>query len=774
MNNDENIYKFTATILHCNYNTPDFKIYVVDVDNKKFPNIKRNSYKKFSILGEMPELFLGAEYEFTAIEQCNNYGISYKVLNVTRNAPSNEEETYDFLLEILTENQANTIIENYPNIISLVKNNTLDTIDFTKLKGIGEKNFEVIKKKIVENYCLMDLVVEFKNTLSLSMIRKIYQKYSSIDLLKKKLKLEPYTTLTRISGIGFKKADSIILELQKENIIDFGYDIKSSLDRCLSCVLYLLEENENNGHTKMNLVDLRKECINLVPLCSEHFTEAIKSNYIHYNKDTLDISLNRTYNAEFEIANEIFKALKNKKNLWNFNIDKYKKINDFELSKEQLEIVKNVCKYQINILNGAAGCGKTASTQAIIKMLKDNNKSFRLFSPTGRAAKILSEYTKENASTIHRGLAYNPQGVEISYLDENLNMKTYASNWGFNKYQKLSTDIVIIDEFSMVDVFLFKQVIEAVDLSKTKLLLIGDNSQLPSVSCGNLLHDFIESKVIPTVTLTKVFRYNEGGLMKVATDVRFSKVYLNNDMKLKATVFGDNKDYMFVDLPSESIPKNVVGLYKKLLQNGNTIENIQVLTAKNVGDCGTVVLNNMIQKIANKNYGSEINMKIGDTTFYIGDLVIQKANNYKAVLYKDESSLDSQEIDFSDDSKKKTVFIANGENGIIKNIENTYMIIDFNGMLVKYFKEDLKSISLGYSITIHKSQGGSIDNVILATPQSHIFMLNNNLIYVGLTRMKKNCYHLGTLQSVNQAVYKKANLERHTYMQQLFNKIKIQ
>lgn len=774
MNNDETIYKFTATILHCNYNTPDFKIYVVDVDNKKFPNIKRNSYKNFSILGELPELFLGAEYEFTAIEQCNNYGTSYKVLNVTRNAPSNEEETYDFLLEILTENQANTIIENYPNIISLVKNNTLDTIDFSKLKGIGEKTFEVIKKKIVENYCLMDLVVEFKNTLSLSMIRKIYQKYSSIDLLKKKLKLEPYTTLTRISGIGFKKADSIILELQKENIIDFGYDIKSSLDRCLSCVLYLLEENENNGHTKMNLVDLRKECINLVPLCSEHFTEAIKSNYIHYNKDTLDISLNRTYNAEFEIANEIFKALKNKKNLWNFNIDKYKKINDFELSKEQLEIVKNVCKYQINILNGAAGCGKTASTQAIIKMLKDNNKSFRLFSPTGRAAKILSEYTKENASTIHRGLAYNPQGVEISYLDENLNMKTYASNWGFNKYQKLSTDIVIIDEFSMVDVFLFKQVIEAVDLSKTKLLLIGDNSQLPSVSCGNLLHDFIESKVIPTVTLTKVFRYNEGGLMKVATDVRFSKVYLNNDMKLKATVFGDNKDYMFVDLPSESIPKNVVGLYKKLLQNGNTIENIQVLTAKNVGDCGTVVLNNMIQKIANKNYGSEINMKIGDTTFYIGDLVIQKANNYKAVLYKDESSLDIQEIDFSDDSKKKTVFIANGENGIIKNIENTYMIIDFNGMLVKYFKEDLKSISLGYSITIHKSQGGSIDNVILATPQSHIFMLNNNLIYVGLTRMKKNCYHLGTLQSVNQAVYKKANLERHTYMQQLFNKIKIQ
>ena len=125
-------------------------------------------------------------------------------------------------------------------------------------------------------------------------------------------------------------------------------------------------------------------------------------------------------------------------------------------------------------------------------MLKDNNKSYELFSPTGKAAKVLSENTNEHASTIHRGLGYMP-----------------PNNWGYNEEAKMTCDVLIIDEFSMVDLNLFKHVVDAVDFKHTKLLMIGDNAQLPSVSCGNLLHDFMQSKLIPTVTLTKVFRYGE-------------------------------------------------------------------------------------------------------------------------------------------------------------------------------------------------------------------------------------------------------------------------
>ena len=742
-------FKFKGVIMKCTYNSPDYKIYAVDVSNKDYPDIKHNKYNNVSILGELAELTLGVEYEITAEEQVNKYGTSYKVINIRRDMPTTVEGTYVFLSEILTPNQAKVLVENYPNIIQKVKDNDLSDIDFSKLKGIKEKTFEIIKYKIITNFALMELVIEFKNVLSMNIIKKIYDEYSSIDVLKEKLKTNPYTTLTRISRIGFKTADSIILQLQKENIIDFGYDVKTSPDRCLSCILYLLEENENEGHTKMNLADLRQQCLKMVPACAQHFVDVIKDDNVYYNKDNMEVSLFATYETEKYIADTILCNLNGANNIWEFDTHRYKKVGEFELSDEQMQILDVVCKNNICILNGFAGAGKTASTQGIINMLRANNKSFLLFSPTGRAAKVLHENTNEPASTIHRGLGYTP-----------------PNQWGYNMEHKLHSDVVIVDEFSMVDIWLFKKLLDAIDFRHTKLLMIGDNAQLPSVSCGNLLHDFMEANIIPTVTLNKIFRYSSGGLMRVATDTRCCKPYLADTMKSKATTFGDNKDYMFIDLASELIPKNVVALYKKLLDNGGSIEDIQVLTAKNVGDCGSVQLNNMIQRVANPNYGSEVNMKVGETTYYEGDLILQTVNNYRAEIDTRHSD-DEEQFGLYDEPP--TAFVANGETGIIKEIYNTYIIVDFNGIRVKYYRADMNMVKLGYAISIHKSQGGGFKTVNLCTPQSHIFMLNSNLLYVGLTRMKEKLYHLGSLQSVNQAVKKKANLSRHTFMKQLLD-----
>lgn len=758
MSKEEKEYKFSGKVVRCTYDTPDFRIFALDVDSKKYPDIKKNKYNNVTILGELHELTVGVTYEISAVEQLGKYGMSYKVLNIKRDVPTTEEDMYLFLSEILTPNQAKVLYENYPDIVQRVKENRLDDIDFNKLKGIKEYTFGVIKRKIIENFCLADLVVEFQGFLNLSMIKKIYAKYTSIEKLKEKLAQDPYKCLCGLAGVGFKTADGILLDMEKASkaniekgkkpIIEFKSDLRTSPERCLSCLLYMLEENENNGHTKMNLADLRAEMMKLVPACANHFVTAVKADEIHYNKDTMDVALSRTYNLEHKIAQTILYVLHTKKDEWDCDIEKYRTVNGSTLSDEQMGAVANVCKYPISILNGAGGTGKSFSTQAVINMLKDHHKTFRLFSPTGKAAKVLADYTKENATTIHRGLGYTPMG------------------WGYNQEHKIMCDIVIIDEFSMVDIQLFKRVIDAVDFNTTKLLLIGDNAQLPSVSCGNLLHDFMETKLIPTTTLTKVFRYGEGGLMKVATDVRFCEPYLTSSMKSKMTTFGDNKDYTFVDLPSEVIPQNVLGLYKKLLEKGYSINDIQVLTAKNVGDCGTVVLNNMIQKVANPNYGSEVFMKVGDTTYFEGDLVIQKVNNYKAEL--DLQHLSEWEKDmYSASEDVPTAFIANGETGIVREIYKSYCIIEFDGVFVKYYRADMQMISLGYSITIHKSQGSSIKIVILCTPQSHIYMLNSNLLYVGLTRMKEGCYHLGALNSINQAVKKKANLTRHTHMQEL-------
>lgn len=750
-NKDEKEVLFKGRVVRQTYDGGDYKIYAVDVDKSIYPEIKFTKYGNATITGEIHELGIGIEYEIKAIEQNTKYGYSYKVLNIRRDKPKSASDMYIFLQEILTLNQAKTLYEVYPDIVDRVMNNRLDDIDLNKLHGIKEYTFNVIKDKIVENFCLAELVIEFQGLLSLPMLKKLYEKYASINMIKKKLREDPYKCLCGLARVGFTTADGILLELEKISkdnvkngknaIIEFDTDLKTSKHRCLSCMLYLLEKNEEEGHTLMSINELRNQCMKLVPACSNHFVECMKHESIYYNKESMVVSLKSTYEIEKYIAENIVLGLSNTQNKWEFDYKKYHLVNGCELSDEQLEIVKNICRYNVCILNGAGGTGKSFCTQAVINMLKDNNKSFKLFSPTGKAAKVLSDYTGEDATTIHRGLGYMP-----------------PDTWGFNEEHKLDCDVLVIDEFSMTDIFLFKRILDAIDFGRTKLLMIGDNAQLPSVSCGNLLHDFMESNIIPTVTLTKVFRYGEGGLMKVATDVRFCKPYLS-DVHEQFTWFGANKDYAFVNIGSEIMVKNAVALYSKLLSQGYKTEDIQVLTAYKRGDIGSIAINNAIQKVANKNYGSEEYMKVGDVIYYKGDLVIQNVNNYHAQLYVED--------DFCLDDDMSETFIANGETGIVKEVTKEYLLIDFDGVMVKYFRNDMQMVGLGYCITIHKSQGSSIKVVILLTPQSHTFMLNSNLIYVGLTRMKEKCFHLGNVDTVNLAVKKKANFTRNTFMQGL-------
>ena len=752
MSNEKEIC-FKGTIIRKTFDGgDDYKIYAVDVSKEEYPEVKHTKYGTVSILGSIHELGIGSEYEVRATEELSKYGYSYRVTNIRRQRPTNSDEMYMFLKEILTINQAQALYEVYPDIVERVMTGRLDDIDLNKLHGIKEYTFNIIKTKIIENFCLAELVVEFNGMLSLAVLNKLYHKYTSVEMLKSKLKENPYKCVCGISGIGFIKADSILLEMEseskkniqqgKEPIIEFEEDLRTSKHRCLSCLLYLLEENENNGHTVISITELRNQCIKLVPACSQYFVDCLKHQSIFYDKDLLIASLMRTHEAEQYVAHKLVQGLTIKRDPWKFDIEKYRKVNGYDLSDEQMLAVKMICENNIMILNGSAGTGKSSSIQAIINMLDDHRKSYVLFAPTGKAAKVLKEYTNKDASTVHRGLGYMP-----------------PNEWGYNEAHPLECDVVITDEFSMEDLMLFKHQIGAIDFDKTKLMIVGDNAQLPSVGAGNLLHDFMESGVIPTATLTQVFRYADGGLMKVATDVRKCRQYLSNITE-KCTIFGSNKDYTFINTGDSAIPKSVVQLYKKLLKQGYKPEDIQVLTAYKKGDCGTSAMNNAIQKVSNKNYASRDYMKVGDTVYYLGDLVIQNVNNYHAELY-DESDNNMYK------DKLQETMIANGETGIIQEISMNYAIIDFDGTKVKYYRNDMQMIGLGYCITIHKSQGSGIKVVILTSPQAHIYMLNSNLIYVGLTRMKEKAFHFGSAKTVNIAVKKKANLIRNTDMQRL-------
>ena len=241
--------------------------------------------------------------------------------------------------------------------------------------------------------------------------------------------------------------------------------------------------------------------------------------------------------------------------------------------------------------------------------------------------------------------------------------------------------------------------------------------------------------------------------MKVATDTRFGKPYLDSSMKGKVNNFGTNRDYSFIDIKSEAIPKNVVALYKKLLLNGYSPDEIQILSAKNVHECGAWHLNTLIQPIANPNYGSRTHVKVGDTVYFKGDIIMQTKNNYKAEVYTEDPYEEPHQT-----------FIANGETGKITRIKGNDVIIDFDGTLVRYTKGSLIDTQLAYAISVHKSQGSAFNIVILCTPRQHTFTLTSNLLYVGLTRMRTRCYHLGEINAVNIAVKKKEDKNRRTFM----------
>ena len=734
---------FTGTIIREIYMSDNWKIYAVNVDKEQYPLIKHTKYGDCSVCGDIHSLTPGEEYNFTCIEQSTKYGYSYKILNITKDKPKNESDVYTFLQEFLTFNQASELYREYPTIIDMVLNG--EKVDLSKLHGIGEKTFNNIKSKIIDNYKLFDIVAEYGGILTLSMIKKLYNEFSSVEKLRTALQNKPYSSLTKISGIGFKTADALLLQLESEGKIKFSFDLKTSKERCLACIMYFLEDNEiSNGNTKMSLLDLRKHVMTLTPACSHYFIDCIKENNdkIYINTDTADIALRHTYKTEEDIAYIIKDALK-KNYKWFIDWKSYKDKGEYVLSDEQLKALELICNNQIAILCGFAGSGKTATTNTLIQMLMDNNKTFMLLSPTGRAAKVLSSYTKMPASTIHRGYGYRP-----------------GEGWGYNSENKVPHDIVIVDESSMCDVFLFWRLLDGINFSRTKLFIIGDAAQLCSVGPGNVLNDLINSKIIPSVFLTKIFRYNEGGLMQAATDTRNCKVYLKQASNIPV-MLGKNKDYIFWNCDKEQMITNLSKLYSQLLEQGYNPSDIMILDAQNKGPYGTVAINNIIQKIANKNYGSKNCLNIGDTTFYEGDLVMQTVNNYKSPVYLEDS-----EYDFFNEEEKFTL-IANGETGVIKEINKYYVIIDFDGTLIQYSNGDMKDIMLSYSCSTHRSQGGSARIIIFLSCSSHTFMLNSNLLYVGLTRTKERCFHLGNLGTVNRAIKIKENLKRKTFLEDL-------
>lgn len=736
--------KFKGTVLRNRYNSDDFKIYVVDVNKKVYKDIEGNKNKEYIIVGNMPSLIPDIEYDIVATPEINKtFGIQYKVKSIRRDKPTDYNSSKNFLMEILTEAQANVLLEVYPNIVDKIVKNDLDDIDLTKTKGIKEPTFNKIKAKVIENFCLIELVDVFGGLIEINVMKKLYDTYSNVSIIKKELKKDPYRCLCKLSRVGFKTADSILLNLEQQSKdnpekFKFDYDLKHSIQRMKSCLNFILEENETKGNTRMTLKEARTNCGKLVPQCIDLFVKVIKesSDDIHVDFDTKTISTTKAYNTELDISKFIKSMLFNKSNIWSVNTELYREVEGMNMTDEQLSTLDMMCNNSVGLLTAPAGSGKSASVKALINMLDDTGKTYTLMTPTGASSKVLHEYTNRECGTIHRQLKYKPS--------KNKNI----SSWGYNEFNKLDVDVVIIDEFSMVDIYLFKNVINAIDLNKTKLLLVFDSYQLASVGCGNIAQDLLSSRIVPTVLLTKIFRYAEGGLMQVVTNIRKGIKFLENTFT-GTKIFGTKKDFIFCQLPDYKIPQQTLGIYKKLLDDGYDVQDIMVLTSQNKGDYGTKAINKHIQALMQKRHKTNFIMR-GDTKFHKGDKVIQIINNYKAKTPTDDETS-----------------IFNGNTGIIIDVNYNEIQVDFGDCIIVYSKGELNQIELGYCITIHKSQGSSAKQVITLAPKSHTFMMNSNLLYVAPTRAKERQFMLGDITTVNSAIKKKENLNRNTYSKEL-------
>ncbi|RJQ57721.1 MAG: ATP-dependent RecD-like DNA helicase [Stygiobacter sp.] len=597
-------------------------------------------------------------------------------------------------------------------IVEVFHEETLEILDndsnrLLEVEGIGKKKLELIKKSWDEQKAVKDVMIYLQSfDISPAYAMKIFQVYGRNSI--RKVQENPYQLTYDIWGIGFRTADKIGKSVGFTD--EHPYRLKSG-------ILYSLNNAATDGHVFLPLKELVKKCLELIEVDLSDsllfFREMEDDGLIKIIGD--NIYLTYYYHAERSIENKINVLLSTSCKLSQAQLDSIKLRTDF-YSEEQLEAIRNSLLHKILILTGGPGTGKTTALKGIIDSHKQLGKKIMLAAPTGRAAKRMSEVIGMEAKTIHRLLEYNPK--------DNFFM--------VNENEPLNADLLVVDEVSMIDTILMHHLLAALD-NETTLILVGDVDQLPSVGCGNILHDLIESGKIPTAMLTKIFR-----------QAKESQIVVNahriNKGELPVLSNGALSDFYFIhEADTAKIPELIIDLCTKRLPEKygfDPVKDIQVLTPMYKGETGVDNLNSVQQSILNN---SDIFLSRGDKLLKLGDKVIQLRNNYDKDIY-------------------------NGDIGIITKIdnENQKLEVEFGNKLVPYQFSELDDIALSYAITVHKSQGSEYPCVVMPITTAHYVMLQRNLLYTAVTRAKNMMILIGSKQALTMAIGNKKSRKRYT------------
>lgn len=630
-------------------------------------------------------------------------------------------ETPDAMIEYLSSGllkgvgpkTAEAIVNHFgDDTIDILKN---DPIRLAEVKGISAKKAEAIASSYQSAAHLEELMLLLKPYfITTGKIVKIYEKYGkkAVETIKK----NPYKLCDDIDGIGFKIADKIARSVGISPEDD--YRIRAGL-------LYTLSEaSQGEGHLYLPFPELIRRAKRTLE--TSEVSGAVNQNDIirvaidMMDQDELvfddeDVYLPIYYASERLVANKIRSLMQAPKKTFKVPFDKiipeierkFNLTNGYD--ETQKEALRALEKGNVLIVTGGPGTGKTTIVKGIIEIFKQNSEGrarIALCAPTGRAAKRLEEATGVEGRTIHRLLEYRPN-------NDNGN-----GQCGRNEHNPIDADVIICDEFSMVDILLFSSFLKAIKPGTT-FVIVGDVDQLPSVGPGNVLRDLIESGQIPTVRLTEIHRQADTSKIIInAAKIREGDTDLEWD-----------ENFEFIDCKSDEIPGLIKEKFVAAFDEVRDIFDVQALSPfRRKTESGSDALNNLLQNALNPKRGGEAEIKVGAQVFRKHDKIMQLKNN-----------------------PEKDIF--NGDLGLIKGIEDkTSLTAEIDEELILFENDDLYELGLAYCTTIHKSQGSEYHTIIIPVTFQHRIMLVRNLIYTGITRAKVRVVLVGERDALTYAI----------------------
>ena len=610
-----------------------------------------------------------------------------------------------------------------------------------EVKGISEKKAREIAAQVTEKTEMRKAMIFLqKYGISLNLGAKIYQKYK--DSLYTVLQENPYRLAEDISGVGFKIADEIAARIGIH--ADSDYRIRSGM-------LYTLLQASGEGHTYLPKDQLFARCAKLLGVdesyMEKHLMDMLldRKLVMQEKKGEKIIYPSQYYYLELNTARmlcELNICCPEDENIVEKRIASIEKETGTVLDEMQKKAVTEAAGHGLFILTGGPGTGKTTMINAIIRFFEGEGAELRLAAPTGRAAKRMTEATGYEAQTIHRLL-------ELNGMPED-DRSTGAVHFERNAQNPLEADVIIIDEMSMVDIHLMHSLLLAITAG-TRLILVGDENQLPSVGPGNVLRDIIHSGCFPVIELTKIFRQAS------ESDIVVNAHKINRGEPVE--IHNKSRDFFFLKrYDADMIIRVVIALIQDKLPryvNARPFE-IQVLTPMRKGLLGVERLNQMLQRYLNPQDGSKKEKTLGDRLFRQGDKVMQIKNDYQ---------MEWEVRGRYGIPVEKGIGVFNGDTGILREINEfaeTAEVEFEDGRFATYSFKQLEELELAYAITIHKSQGSEYPAVILPVLSGPQMLLNRNLLYTAVTRARKCVTVVGSEETFAEMIRNEKQQKRYS------------